>query len=201
MFLFPSVQEINTAERHVCLTRDVQTTLSLSMETTVSKVTSPTGVASIDVFMTCSPYHLWSYMLINALFKWIHIIVVIKNPLIGFPFQVKTPVVNTKSKVLVPGLPGHRAPVKGTTEGSEKRKKDSDTKEVGSVMCVMQQCLATCWIFFLDMLQVYTASLDDSVSSMVNHPSQRKTFTESLVYLIGTWSRPDWFCLILNLVW
>ncbi|XP_063354036.1 WD repeat-containing protein 43 [Pelmatolapia mariae] len=70
--------EINTAERHVCLTRDVQTTLSLSMETTVSKV--------------------------------------------------KTPIVNAKSKVLVPGLPGHKAPLKGTSQGSEKRKKD--TKEM-----------------------------------------------------------------------
>ncbi|XP_070776282.1 WD repeat-containing protein 43 [Enoplosus armatus] len=72
--------EINTAERHVCLTRDVQTSLSLSIETTVSKV--------------------------------------------------KTPIVNTKSKVLVPGLPGHQAPVKGTSQGSEKRKKDADTKEM-----------------------------------------------------------------------
>ncbi|XP_041809568.1 WD repeat-containing protein 43 [Chelmon rostratus] len=72
--------EINTAERHVCLTRDVQTSLSLSMETTVSKV--------------------------------------------------KTPVVNAKSRVLVPGLPGHQAPVKGTSQGSEKRKKDTDTKEM-----------------------------------------------------------------------
>uniref|UniRef100_A0A3P8RAC0 Small-subunit processome Utp12 domain-containing protein n=1 Tax=Astatotilapia calliptera TaxID=8154 RepID=A0A3P8RAC0_ASTCA len=73
-------KEINTAERHVCLTRDVQTTLSLSMETTVSKV--------------------------------------------------KTPIVNAKSKVLVPGLPGHKAPLKGTSQGSEKRKKDTDTKEM-----------------------------------------------------------------------
>lgn len=72
--------EINTAERHVCLTRDVQTTLSLSMETTVSKV--------------------------------------------------KTPIVNAKSKVLVPGLPGHKAPLKGTSQGSEKRKKDTDNKEM-----------------------------------------------------------------------
>ncbi|XP_060938758.1 WD repeat-containing protein 43 [Limanda limanda] len=72
--------EINTSERHVCLTRDVQTTLALSMESVVSKV--------------------------------------------------KTPIVNAKSKVLVPGLPGHQAPVKGTTQGSEKRKKDSDTKEM-----------------------------------------------------------------------
>uniref|UniRef100_A0A665V7Y5 Small-subunit processome Utp12 domain-containing protein n=1 Tax=Echeneis naucrates TaxID=173247 RepID=A0A665V7Y5_ECHNA len=72
--------EINTAERHVCLTRDVQTSLSLSMETTVSKV--------------------------------------------------KTPVVNAKSRLLVPGLPGHQAPVKGTAQGSEKRKKDIDTKEM-----------------------------------------------------------------------
>ncbi|XP_039898062.1 WD repeat-containing protein 43 [Simochromis diagramma] len=72
--------DINTAERHVCLTRDVQTTLSLSMETTVSKV--------------------------------------------------KTPIVNAKSKVLVPGLPGHKAPLKGTSQASEKRKKDTDTKEM-----------------------------------------------------------------------
>ncbi|XP_056282989.1 WD repeat-containing protein 43 isoform X2 [Pseudoliparis swirei] len=72
--------EINTAERHVCLTRDVQTSLSLSMETAVSKV--------------------------------------------------KTPVVNSKSRVLVPGLPGHQAPVKGSSLGSEKRKKDTDTKEM-----------------------------------------------------------------------
>uniref|UniRef100_A0A667ZU48 WD repeat domain 43 n=1 Tax=Myripristis murdjan TaxID=586833 RepID=A0A667ZU48_9TELE len=72
--------EINTAERHICLTRDVQTTLSLSMETAVSKV--------------------------------------------------KTPIVNAKSRVLVPGLPGHQAPIKGTSQGSEKRKKGTDTKEM-----------------------------------------------------------------------
>ncbi|XP_067469840.1 WD repeat-containing protein 43 isoform X1 [Thunnus thynnus] len=72
--------EINTTDRHVCLTRDVQTSLSLSMETAVSKV--------------------------------------------------KTPIVNAKSRVLVPGLPGHQAPVKGTSQGSEKRKKDTDTKEM-----------------------------------------------------------------------
>uniref|UniRef100_A0A3B4ZAU7 WD repeat domain 43 n=1 Tax=Stegastes partitus TaxID=144197 RepID=A0A3B4ZAU7_9TELE len=72
--------EINTTERHVCLTRDVQTSLSLSMETTVSKV--------------------------------------------------KTPIVKANCRVLVPGLPGHQAPVKGTSQGSEKRKKDSDTKEM-----------------------------------------------------------------------
>ncbi|XP_018550714.1 LOW QUALITY PROTEIN: WD repeat-containing protein 43 [Lates calcarifer] len=72
--------EINTAERHVCLTRDVQTNLSISMETAVSKV--------------------------------------------------KTPIVSTKSRVLVPGLPGHQAPVKGMSQGSEKRKKDTDTKEM-----------------------------------------------------------------------
>uniref|UniRef100_A0A673CEN6 Uncharacterized protein n=1 Tax=Sphaeramia orbicularis TaxID=375764 RepID=A0A673CEN6_9TELE len=75
--------EINTAERHVCLTRDIHTSLSLSMETASSCIT------------------------------W-----------------VKTPVVNAKSKVLVPGLPGHQAPIKGTSQGSEKRKKDTDTKEM-----------------------------------------------------------------------
>uniref|UniRef100_A0A673W8B3 WD repeat domain 43 n=1 Tax=Salmo trutta TaxID=8032 RepID=A0A673W8B3_SALTR len=36
-------------------------------------------------------------------------------------FTVKTPVANAKGKVLVPGLPGHQAPVKGSL-GSEKRK-------------------------------------------------------------------------------
>uniref|UniRef100_A0AAX7UTA6 Small-subunit processome Utp12 domain-containing protein n=1 Tax=Astatotilapia calliptera TaxID=8154 RepID=A0AAX7UTA6_ASTCA len=44
--------------------------------------------------------------------------------------NVKTPIVNAKSKVLVPGLPGHKAPLKGTSQGSEKRKKDTDTKEM-----------------------------------------------------------------------
>ncbi|XP_055086934.1 WD repeat-containing protein 43 isoform X2 [Periophthalmus magnuspinnatus] len=71
--------ELNTSERHICLTRDVHTSLSLSMDTNVSKV--------------------------------------------------KTPVVNAKSKVLVPGLPGHQAP-KVASQGSEKRKKDIDTKEM-----------------------------------------------------------------------
>ncbi|KAL6105134.1 wdr43 [Pungitius sinensis] len=72
--------EINTAERHVCLTRDVQTSMSISLETAVSKV--------------------------------------------------KTPIVSDKSRVLVPGLPGHQAPVKATTQGSEKRKKDTETREM-----------------------------------------------------------------------
>ncbi|MEQ2199422.1 hypothetical protein XENOCAPTIV_026292 [Xenoophorus captivus] len=39
LLFLPPLQEINMAERHVCLTRDVKTTLSLSVETTVSKVT------------------------------------------------------------------------------------------------------------------------------------------------------------------
>ncbi|XP_028252106.1 WD repeat-containing protein 43 [Parambassis ranga] len=72
--------EINTAERHQCLTRDVQTSLSLTMETMVSKV--------------------------------------------------KTPIVNANNRVLVPGVPGHHAPVKVASQGSEKRKKDTDTKEM-----------------------------------------------------------------------
>ncbi|XP_028994586.1 WD repeat-containing protein 43 [Betta splendens] len=72
--------EINTAEKRISLTRDVQTSLSLSMETSISKV--------------------------------------------------KTPVVNISSKVLVPGVPGHQAPVKGAPQASGKRKKDTDTKEM-----------------------------------------------------------------------
>lgn len=42
--------------------------------------------------------------------------------------KVKTPV-TSRSSVLAPGLPGHQAPVRGASQGSEKRKKDS--KEVG----------------------------------------------------------------------
>lgn len=55
--------------------------------------------------------------------------------------QVKTPVVNTKSKVLVPGLPGHQAPLKGShlEKASEKRKKD--TKEVSA-------CAPVSWLLF-----------------------------------------------------
>ncbi|CAL8285732.1 unnamed protein product [Lota lota] len=72
--------EVNSSERHICLTRDVKTTLSLSVDANVSKV--------------------------------------------------KTPLVNTKSKVLVPGLPGHQAPITMTSLGSEKRKLGSKTKEM-----------------------------------------------------------------------
>uniref|UniRef100_A0A9J8AVP9 WD repeat domain 43 n=1 Tax=Cyprinus carpio carpio TaxID=630221 RepID=A0A9J8AVP9_CYPCA len=69
----------NTSERHVCLVRDVHGTLSLSVDTAVSKV--------------------------------------------------KTPVVNKQSKVLVPGLPGHKAPIKLTPNEAEKRKKTDSTTE------------------------------------------------------------------------
>ncbi|XP_062324977.1 WD repeat-containing protein 43 [Osmerus eperlanus] len=72
--------EIDTEERHICLTRDVKTTISLSVETSISKV--------------------------------------------------KTPIVNAKSKILVPGLPGHKAPLKVAPVASEKRKKGSDTREM-----------------------------------------------------------------------
>lgn len=70
---FPSVQEINTAERHVCLTRDVQTSLSLSMETTVSKVTRRTCLKKIDVF--------WHF---NLLLRYVSGITVNGENLIGF---------------------------------------------------------------------------------------------------------------------
>lgn len=50
------------------------------------------------------------------------------------PLQVKTPIVNSKTKMLAPGLPGHQAPVKGTSQASEKRKKDTDSKEVCQVL-------------------------------------------------------------------
>ncbi|XP_066559131.1 WD repeat-containing protein 43 [Amia ocellicauda] len=71
---------VNTAERHVCLVRDVKATLTLTMETAISKV--------------------------------------------------KTPVVNADAKVLVPGLPGHCAPVKSVPAEAEKRKQSSKTKEM-----------------------------------------------------------------------
>ncbi|KAF4102218.1 WD repeat-containing protein 43 [Onychostoma macrolepis] len=70
----------NTSERHVCLVRDVHGTLSLSVDTAVSKV--------------------------------------------------KTPVVNKQSMVLVPGLPGHKAPIKLTPNEAAKRKKEDSTTEI-----------------------------------------------------------------------
>ncbi|KAL1257852.1 hypothetical protein QQF64_011096 [Cirrhinus molitorella] len=69
----------NTTERHVCLVRDVQATLSLSVDTAVSKV--------------------------------------------------KTPVVK-QGKVIVPGFPGHKAPIKLTPNEPEKRKKEDGSKEM-----------------------------------------------------------------------
>ncbi|XP_076155666.1 WD repeat-containing protein 43 [Alosa pseudoharengus] len=72
---------VNTAERHICLVRDIQTTLSLSIDTAIS--------------------------------------------------MVKTPIVNEKkSKVLIPGLPGHQAPLKSAKQSSqpEKRKKGTPTE-------------------------------------------------------------------------
>lgn len=62
-----------------------------------------------------------------------------------FFFQVKTPIVNAKSRVLVPGLPGHQAPVKGASLASEKRKKDSDTKEVRSRSPMTHQTAICCF--------------------------------------------------------
>ncbi|RXN29874.1 WD repeat-containing 43-like protein [Labeo rohita] len=70
----------NTSERHVCLARDVHATLSLSVDTAISKV--------------------------------------------------KTPVVNKQGKVLVPGLPGHKAPIKLTPNEPEKRKKEDGPREM-----------------------------------------------------------------------
>ncbi|XP_072546671.1 WD repeat-containing protein 43 [Salminus brasiliensis] len=72
---------INTTERHVCLIRDLHTTLSLSVDAAVSKV--------------------------------------------------KTPIVNEqKSKVLIPGLPGHRAPIRANSSQPEKRKQGSSATEM-----------------------------------------------------------------------
>uniref|UniRef100_A0A8B9KJ45 WD repeat domain 43 n=1 Tax=Astyanax mexicanus TaxID=7994 RepID=A0A8B9KJ45_ASTMX len=71
---------INTTERHVCLIRDLHTTLSLSVDAAVSKV--------------------------------------------------KTPIVNEqKSKVLIPGLPGHKAPIRANSSQPEKRKQGSSATE------------------------------------------------------------------------
>ncbi|XDV43213.1 hypothetical protein PO909_011730 [Leuciscus waleckii] len=44
--------------------------------------------------------------------------------------KVKTPVVNQKSKVLMPGLTGHKAPIKLTPNEGEKRKKEASTTEL-----------------------------------------------------------------------
>uniref|UniRef100_A0A8B9KPR2 WD repeat domain 43 n=1 Tax=Astyanax mexicanus TaxID=7994 RepID=A0A8B9KPR2_ASTMX len=73
---------INTTERHVCLIRDLHTTLSLSVDAAVSKV--------------------------------------------------KTPIVNEqKSKVLIPGLPGHKAPIRANSSQPEKRKQGSSLSVSG----------------------------------------------------------------------
>ncbi|XP_061105661.1 WD repeat-containing protein 43 [Conger conger] len=48
---------VNTAERHVCLVRDVQTTLALSMDTAVSKVKTPVVNASVKVLAPGLPGH------------------------------------------------------------------------------------------------------------------------------------------------
>lgn len=63
--------------------------------------------------------------------------IVTNENFIGSSFQVKTPIVNAKSKVLVPGLPGHQAPVKGATRGQEKRKSGTDAEEVGWIIYVI----------------------------------------------------------------
>lgn len=51
---FSSVQEIDTTERCICLTRDVQTSLSLSMASTVSKVTRTARFRNVLVLDGCS---------------------------------------------------------------------------------------------------------------------------------------------------
>uniref|UniRef100_A0AAR2LK40 WD repeat domain 43 n=1 Tax=Pygocentrus nattereri TaxID=42514 RepID=A0AAR2LK40_PYGNA len=78
--LQPVVEKM-VSERHMCLVRDLHTTLSLSVDAAVSKV--------------------------------------------------KTPIVNEqKSKVLIPGLPGHQAPIKAAPSKSEKRKQGSSATEI-----------------------------------------------------------------------
>ncbi|XP_062863653.1 WD repeat-containing protein 43 [Trichomycterus rosablanca] len=82
-YLQPIVEktQINTSERHVCLVRDVHTTLSLSVNAAVSKV--------------------------------------------------KTPIVNEqKGKVLIPGVPGHQAPIRASSGESDKRKKGAGPTEM-----------------------------------------------------------------------
>ncbi|KAJ8289592.1 hypothetical protein GJAV_G00003100 [Gymnothorax javanicus] len=48
---------VNTAERHVCLIRDVKTTLTLSMDTAVSKVKTPVVNASVKELAPGLPGH------------------------------------------------------------------------------------------------------------------------------------------------
>lgn len=79
----------------------------------------------------------------------IKIKVLLTENLIDSSVQVKTPIVNANSKVLVPGLPGHQASVKGSTQAPEKRKKEVDTKEVGSVLLTMQHA-ASLFLILMD---------------------------------------------------
>ncbi|KAI1895175.1 hypothetical protein AGOR_G00103590 [Albula goreensis] len=48
---------VNTAERHVCLVRDIQATLSLSMDTAVTKVKTPVVSANVKVLAPGLPGH------------------------------------------------------------------------------------------------------------------------------------------------
>ncbi|KAG7466072.1 hypothetical protein MATL_G00160950 [Megalops atlanticus] len=48
---------VNTAERHVCLVRDIQATLTLSMDTAVSKVKTPVVNANVKVLAPGLPGH------------------------------------------------------------------------------------------------------------------------------------------------
>ncbi|MBN3304870.1 WDR43 protein, partial [Amia calva] len=114
---------VNTAERHVCLVRDVKATLTLTMETAISKV--------------------------------------------------KTPVVNADAKVLVPGLPGHCAPVKSVPAEAEKRKQSSKTKEVrimtDSFAVLLVQGLESNDSNILNVIPTNKAKCVSSLSGVVSH--------------------------------
>ncbi|XP_028653197.2 WD repeat-containing protein 43 [Erpetoichthys calabaricus] len=70
----------NTGDSHMCLLRDLQSTLTLSVETSLTKV--------------------------------------------------KTPLIKSDAKVLLPGFPGHSVPILSGPGEAEKRKNISDTKEI-----------------------------------------------------------------------
>ncbi|MGH0156418.1 UNVERIFIED_CONTAM: hypothetical protein FKN15_052245 [Acipenser sinensis] len=99
---------LNAGETHVCLVRDIQASLTLRTETTFTKTlnageTHVCLVRDIQASLTLRTETTFT--------------------------KVKTPTVKADAKLLVPGLPGHSAPIKSTPV-EKKRKPGSDTKEM-----------------------------------------------------------------------
>lgn len=110
---FPSMQEIDTSERCVCLTRDVQTSLSISMATAVSKVT-----ASNSGQKACCVFDIFSRVEIVAFVKlWL-----MRTSLV-LPFRWRHQLWTPRAKFWCPGFPvtkpQSREPHRGKRKGNQ----------------------------------------------------------------------------------